>query len=90
MVDRADHKPECFPDCRYLRNRELVLGIYLVLSAAVTAYGPHRETLELPSQSSLALLVWFSWAQSAEPLMFKGILFAVSRRAASYFAGANG
>ena len=64
--------------CRYLRNRELVLGTYLVLSAAVTAYGSHRETLQLESHSALASLVWFSRAQSAEPLMLKSIIFAVS------------
>ena len=64
--------------CRYLRNRELVLGTYLVLSAAVTAYSSHRETLQLEPQSALASLVWFSRAQSAEPLMLKSIIFAVS------------
>ena len=63
--------------CRYLRNRELVLATYLVLSAAVTAYRAHRETLPLEPQSALASLVWFSRAQSAEPLMLKSIIFAV-------------
>ena len=64
--------------CRYLRNRELVLGTYLVLSAAVTAYTSHSEAVQLESQSALASLVWFSRAQSAEPLMLKSIIFAVS------------
>ena len=63
--------------CRYLRNRELVLGTYLVLSAAVTAYSSYRDTLQLESQSALASLVWFSRAHSAEPLMLKSIIFAV-------------
>ena len=63
--------------CRYLRNRELVLGIYLAVSAVVTVYSPHREASQPESQSALASLVWFSCAQSAEPIMLKGVLFAV-------------
>ena len=89
-MDLADSEPELFAGRRYLRNRELVLGTYLVLSAAVTAYGPLSDTLELHSQSSLASLVWFSRAQSAEPLMLKGILFAVSLHATGYLAGVDG
>ena len=63
--------------CRYLRNRELVLGMYLAVSAVATVYSPHREALQPESQSALASLVWFSCAQSAEPIMLKGILIAV-------------
>ena len=63
--------------CRYLHNRELVLGIYLAVSAAVTVHSPYREALQPEAQSALASLVWFSCVQSAEPIMLKGILFAV-------------
>ena len=90
QMDCAKSEPGLVIGCRYLRNRELVLGTYLMLSAAVTAYGPHRDTLELHPQSPLASLVWFSRAQSAEPLMLKGILFAVSLHATGSFAGADG
>ena len=90
QIDSAESEPGLCTGYRYLRNRELVLGTYLVLNAAVTAYGPHMEALEVHSQSSLASLVWFSRAQSAEPLMLKGILFAVSLHATGSFAGADG
>ena len=89
-MDSAESEPERFTGSRYLRNRELILGTYMVLSAAATAYGPHREALEMHSQSSLASLVWFSRAQCAEPLMLKGILFAVSLHATGYIADVDG
>ena len=47
------------------------------MSAVVTVHSPHREAPQPESQSALASLVWFSCAQSAEPIMLKGILFAV-------------
>lgn len=63
--------------CRYMCNRERVLGAYLVCSAFHAVYLSGRAALHLEPQSALAALVWFSRVQAAEPLLFHAVMFAV-------------